>query len=1461
MATLTTLESFTGGDDGGSPGYGSLLMDANGNLFGTTLSGGPAGGGTVFELVNTGSGFTLQTLATFDPNDTVNGNTPFAGLTMDASGNLFGVTQAGGASGSGTVFELANTGSGYGQLQTLTSFSGAANGAYPMGTLLADGAGDLFGTTQSGGVNGQGTVFEMVKGASGYSLQTIYQFNFTDGAAPTGALIADGNGDLFGTTAQGGTGSMGQGTVFELVHGASGYTLQTLASFDGSNGSFLYAGVVADAQGNLFGATYSGGANGYGTIYELVNTGSGFTYQTLATLDYNVTGGYSIGGLTTDAQGDVFGTALAGGANAFGTVFELVHGSSGYTFQTLYAFGGSDGAMPEGALMVDTAGNLYGTTAGGGANGAGTVFEIASAAPSNEQAQLALKVNDGLGSPIGAAGEHGVAFTVAGLEPGDTGVVTFTDAANNTVTVNVAAGQTHYTADFAGLTDGAVSASLQVATNNLGVSFDPVTGNTVTLDTVAPGRPGAPADGAVSGGYVNGDHDTAGQTIGGTAEAGAVVAVYDNGTQVATVTADGTGAWSYQVGALADGSSHSYAVTATDAAGNVSPMSAALSFTVDASPPAQPAAPADGAVSNGYINAAHDVAGQTISGTTEAGATVAVYDNGTQVGAVTADGSGAWSYHVGALADGSAHSYAVTATDAAGNTSAMSAALSFTVDTSAPGQPAAPADAAVHNGYVNAAHDTAAQTISGVTEAGASVAVFDNGTHVATVTADGAGAWSYQVGVLADGAHSFAATATDAAGNASAMGAALSFTVITAEPDPSTPVDAAVSNGYLNAAHDTAAQTISGTADPDATIAVYDNGAQVATVTADGTGAWSYKVGVLADGSAHSYAVTATDAAGNTSPMSPALSFTVDTSAPGQPGTPGDASVSGGFVNAAHDTAGQTIGGTAEAGASVVIYDNGALVTTVAANGSGAWSYQVGALADGSSHSYAVTATDAAGNTSVLSQTLSFSVDTSAPVSAVAGVAVGGDGAATVSGSAEAGSTVTLYDGASVIGAVTAGAGGTWSYPVGVLAAGSGHSYTVTATDAAGNTSAPSGALSYTAPSGPSDPPADPPPQPATPTDAAAHNGWVNAAGDTASQTIGGTAVAGDHVTLYDQGSKVTTVTADGTGAWSYQVGVLANGSSHSYTVTDTDGGGNVSPMSGALAFTVDTAAPAAPTGLADASIVNGYVNKANDTAGQSLTGHAEAGSVVTVYDNGTKIGATTANASTGAWSFNLNVLADGVQSLTTTATDAAGNTSAMSQALSFTVDATAPVPAVTNVTDAGKGMSTLSGTSEAGSTVTVFDGGQQVGVATTAANGTWSLTLKLNGGQTHQFTETAVDLAGNTGASTGSGYWANPANKAFTGGTGDDVFIGQKGDSFTCGSGHDHLVFNAGFGREDVSNFASGSDQIWLDHTVFGSVAAVMANALRMGGDTLISTSSGDQLLLHGVLPTGLHAGDFHFF
>src|SRR6516162_9289832 len=301
-----------------------------------------------------------------------------------------------------------------------------------------------------------------------------------------------------------------------------------------------------------------------------------------------------------------------------------------------------------------------------------------------------------------------------------------------------------------------------------------------------PAKPAAPADSAVVNGYVNAANDTATQALTGTTENGSTVTIYDNGAQVGTTTASAsTGAWSFGIGTLADASAHSYTVTTTDAAGNVSQPSAALNFTVDTTPPAKPAAPADSAVVNGYVNAANDTATQALTGTTENGSTVTIYDNGAQVGTTTASAStGAWSFGIGTLADASAHSYTVTTTYAAGNVSQPSAALNFTVDTTPPAKPAAPADSAVVNGYVNAANDTATQALTSTTENGSTVTIYDNGAQVGTTTASAStGAWSFGIGTLADAsAHSYTVTTTDAAGNVSQNSSALIFTVDTTPP-------------------------------------------------------------------------------------------------------------------------------------------------------------------------------------------------------------------------------------------------------------------------------------------------------------------------------------------------------------------------------------------------------------------------------------------------------------------------------------------------------------------------------------------------------------------------------------------------------------------------------------------------------------------------------------------------------
>ena len=269
-------------------------------------------------------------------------------------------------------------------LTTLVSFNGDGDeGSAPVGSLIADSNGDLFGTTVEGGANDGGTVFEIVKTPTGYASTptTLVSFNTNDDL-PQGGLIADSNGDLFGTTEFGG--ANGFGAVFEIVKTASGYasTPTTLVSFNGddANGAGPSGSLIADANGDLFGTTVGGN----GTAFEIAKTADGYASTPTTLVSFNGTNSENPGGsLIVDSNGDLFGTTLQGGANSDGTVFEIVKTVGGYasTPTTLVSFHDDDGEGPAGSLIADSNGDLFGTTSSGGAAGtvfgaSGTVFEI-----------------------------------------------------------------------------------------------------------------------------------------------------------------------------------------------------------------------------------------------------------------------------------------------------------------------------------------------------------------------------------------------------------------------------------------------------------------------------------------------------------------------------------------------------------------------------------------------------------------------------------------------------------------------------------------------------------------------------------------------------------------------------------------------------------------------------------------------------------------------------------------------------------------------------------------------------------------------------------------------------------------------------------------------------------------------------------------------------------------------------
>ena len=391
--TLTTLYSFAGSPDDGAGPFGGLIADAAGNLYGTTLGGGDNGNGTIFKLTPTGTETVLHLFTGFD------GAGPQSTLIADAAGNLYGTTTSGGLN-YGTVFKLTLNADGTYTHGVLHYFSGyPSDGAAPLG-LIADAAGNFYGTTVQGGENacgdvGCGTVFKLTANPDGTYTETVLH-HFTggsDGQYPFGRLIADAAGNLYGTTFYGGGSSsclLGCGTVFELQPNPDGtYSETLLHSFAGGDrdGAAPFAGLLADAAGNLYGTTSEGGDTracqfGCGTVFTLTpNLDGTYSENVLHSFGGGSDGQAPFAGLIADAVGNLYGTTNAGGVvdpgcegNGFGcgTMFIM---TASRTLHVLHTFTLSDGANPVAGLIADAAGNLYGTTSFGGANNHGTVFK------------------------------------------------------------------------------------------------------------------------------------------------------------------------------------------------------------------------------------------------------------------------------------------------------------------------------------------------------------------------------------------------------------------------------------------------------------------------------------------------------------------------------------------------------------------------------------------------------------------------------------------------------------------------------------------------------------------------------------------------------------------------------------------------------------------------------------------------------------------------------------------------------------------------------------------------------------------------------------------------------------------------------------------------------------------------------------------------------------------------------
>ena len=804
-------------------------------------------------------------------------------------------------------------------------------------------------------------------------------------------------------------------------------------------------------------------------------------------------------------------------------------------------------------------------------------------------------------------------------------------------------------------------------------------------------------------------------TLSGTAEANSIINIYDGATLIGTTTADGSGNWTFTpVTALTDGS-HSLTATSTDAGGNVSAASPAVTFTADTAAPLAPAitSPTSGTNSNDNT--------PTLSGTAEANSIINIYDGATLIGTTTADGSGAWTFTPGtALTDGS-HSLTATSTDAGGNVSAASPAVTFIADTAAPTAPVITSPASGTNSNDNT------PTLSGTAEANSIINIYDGATLIGTTTADGSGNWTFTpVTALTDGSHSLTATSTDAGGNVSAASPAVTFiadTVAPLAPAITSPTSGTNSNDNT--------PTLSGTAEANSIINIYDGATLIGTTTADGSGAWTFTPTTpLTDGS-HSLTATSTDAGGNVSSASPAVIFTADTAAPTAPAITSPTS----GTNSNDNT--PTFTGTGEPGSVVKVYDGTIVIGTTTVDNSGNWTFTpTTPLTDGN-HSITVTVTDAGGNTSSASPAVTFTADTSAPLAPVITSPASGtnsnDNTPTFTGTGEPGSVVKVYDGTTVIGTTTVDNSGNWTFtPTTPLTDGN-HSITVTVTDAGGNTSPASNAVTFIADT-------SAPLAPAITSPLSGTNSNDN------TPTFTGTGEPGSVVKVYDGTTVIGTTTVDNSGNWTFTPTTPLTDGNHSITVTVTDAGGNTSPASNAVTFIADTSAPLAPAITSPLSGTN-----SNDNT-PTFTGTGEPGSVVKVYDGTTVIGTTTVDSS-GNWTFTPTTpLTDGNHSITVTVTDAGGNTSPASNAVTFIADTSAPLaPAITSPlsgTNSNDNTPTFTGTGEPGSVVKVYDGTTVIGTTTVDNSGNWTFTptTPLTDGS-HSLTATSTDAGGNTSA------------------------------------------------------------------------------------------------------------------
>ncbi|HGG8758099.1 TPA: Ig-like domain-containing protein, partial [Enterobacter cloacae] len=969
-------------------------------------------------------------------------------------------------------------------------------------------------------------------------------------------------------------------------------------------------------------------------------------------------------------------------------------------------------------------------------------------------------------------------------------------------------GSWSFTPDTA-LADGSHNFTATV-TDGVGRTSEPTGGFGIVIDTKAPD---AASDllvtdnvGAYQGPVVSGDTtDDNTPTLSGRAEPGSTVNIIDNGQVIGTAKVNPDGTWSYTPDQPLANGAHDLTTTVTDPSGNTGPEGSHVVITVDVVPgKVEITAVTDdtgsvtGSLSQGALT---DDTRPQISGTAKAGSTVTIMDGSNVLGTTTAGADGTWSFTPSVDLGRGDHTFTATAKDPMGNESASSS-WTVTIDTDAPVKPTIDAAlddvGSVQGNLANGGTtDDPTPTLSGKAEAGSTVKIYDQNGLLGEVTAKADGTWSFSpVAKLPEGEHRFHVTATDKAGNTSVASDDFVLTLDYTAPDASklaiTEVyDDVNTAGVIASGEETDDNRplIKGTgAEPGNTITVYNGDKVIGTAKVQADGTWSLEPTTpLPDGK---YTLTAkeTDGVGNVSgpsgeyiinvatvpPQAPTLDTVYDDVAPHA-----DYLQKGDVTN---DTTPTLSGSSGVAGGTISIYDNGRLIGTTTVAGNGSWSFTPGtALADGS-HNFTATVTDGVGRTSEPTGGFGIVIDTKAPdaasdllvtdnVGAYQGPVVSGDttddNTPTLSGRAEPGSTVNIIDNGQVIGTAKVNPDGTWSYTPDQPLANGAHDLTTTVTDPSGNTGPEGSHVVITVDVVPGKVEIT-----AVTDDTGSVTGSLSqgALTDDTRPQISGTAKAGSTVTIMDGSNVLGTTTAGADGTWSFTPSVDLGRGDHTFTATAKDPMGNESASS-SWTVTIDTDAPVKPTidaALDDVGSVQG--NLANggttDDPTPTLSGKAEAGSTVKIYDQNGLLGEVTAKAD-GTWSFSpVAKLPEGEHRFHVTATDKAGNTSSASDDFVLTLDFTAPDVSKVSITDVVDDFGSVTGSiasggktddntplikgtgAEPGNTITVYNGDKVIGTAKVQADGTWELqvTKALPDG-TYNLTVKETDSVGNTTA------------------------------------------------------------------------------------------------------------------